>query len=253
MDAQQLNRQQTTLRKTDRHHSAIFGNIARNPIVNGVGGSIGVAIQIFAGRHAIMEPRIRALTETEFTGTSLLQHERRAQRREIVVGRYVTHHVGQISLIGTPAVQAEEQRASWSRITTPARILHVRDLQRLAEPPRNHLRFAPDQTGRGVWIAGIVGIAGFVLAYFTHASNIPVSASQSSQSLEGLGRWAACKRADSPTDWRNPPVEGKKKPRWREDHRGEKGERRRKGSIVGNCCGFLVGSFADISYISRRC
>ena len=35
--------------------------------------------------------------------------------------------------------------------------------------------------------------------------------------------------------------------------RGEKGERRRKGSIVGNCCGFLVGSFADISYINRRC
>lgn len=135
-----------------------------------------------------MEPRIRALTETEFTGTSLLQHERRAQRREIVVGSYVTHHVGQISLIGTPAVQAEEQRASWSRIATPARILHVRDLQRLAEPPRNHLRFAPDQTGRGVRIAGVVGIAGFVLAYFTHASNIPVSAGQSSQSLEGLGR-----------------------------------------------------------------
>ena len=48
-------------------------------------------------------------------------------------------------------------------------------------------------------------------------------------------------------------VEGKKKPRWRENHRGEKGERRRKGSIVGNCCGFLVGSFADISYINRRC
>ncbi len=68
MDAQQLNRQQTTLRKTDRHHSAIFGNIARDPIVNGLGGSISVAIQIFAGRHAIMEPRIRALTETEFTG-----------------------------------------------------------------------------------------------------------------------------------------------------------------------------------------
>ena len=82
-----------------------------------------------------MEPRIRALTETEFTGTSLL---------------------------------------------------HVRDLQRLAEPPRNHLRFAPDQTGRGVWIAGVVGIAGFVLAYFTHVSNIPVSTGLSSQSLEGL-------------------------------------------------------------------
>jgi hypothetical protein len=81
----------------------------------------------------------------------------------------------------------------------------------------------------------------------------------------------ACQRVDSSTDWRNldfewavsgqivpltggiHPAEGKKKPRWRENHRGEKGERRRKGSIVGNCCGFLVGSFADISYINRRC
>ena len=200
-----------------------------------------------------MEPRIRALTETEFTGTSLLQYERRAQRREIVIRSHVTHHVGQIGLIGAPTVQAEEQRASWSRIAAPARILYVRDLQRLAEPPWNHLRFAPDQTGRGVWVAGVVGITGLVLAYFTHASNIPVPAGQSSQSLEGLGRWAACWRADVPTGWRNPPVEGKKKPRWRENHRGEKGERRRKGSIVGNCCGFLVGSFADISYINRRC
>ena len=33
----------------------------------------------------------------------------------------------------------------------PARILHVRDLQRLAEPPWNHLRFAPDQTRSGAF------------------------------------------------------------------------------------------------------
>ena len=167
-------------------------------------------------------------------------------------------------------MQAEEQRASWSRIAVPARILYVRDLQRLAEPPWNHLRFAPDQTGRGVWVAGVVGITGLVLAYFTHASNIPVPAGQSSQSLEGLGRWAACQRVIVPVSggfwtlselpaggfshWlEESTVEGKKKPRWRENHRGEKGERRRKGSIVGNCCGFLVGSFADISYINRRC
>ena len=202
MDAQQMNRQQTALRETDRHYSAIFGNIARNPIVNGLSGSISVSIQVFAGRHAIMEPRIRALTETEFTGTSLLQHERRAQRREIVIRSHVTHHVGQIGLIGAPTVQAEEQRASWSRIAAPARILYVRDLQRLAEPPWNHLRFAPDQTGRGVWVAGVVGITGLVLAYFTHASNIPVPAGQSSQSLEGLGRWAACQRGDCSSEWR---------------------------------------------------
>lgn len=50
MDAQQMNRQQTALRKTDRHYSAIFGNIARNPIVNGLSGSISVSIQVFAGR-----------------------------------------------------------------------------------------------------------------------------------------------------------------------------------------------------------
>ena len=79
MNAQQLNRQQTALRKTDRHYSTIFGNIVRNPIVDGLGGGIRVTIQIFAGRHAIMEPRVRALAEAEFTGTGLLQHERRAQ------------------------------------------------------------------------------------------------------------------------------------------------------------------------------
>ena len=99
-------------------------------------------------------------------------------------------------------MQAEEQRASWSRIAAPARILYVRDLQRLAEPPWNHLRFAPDQTGRGVWGAGVVGITGVVRGDLTQASNIPVPAGQSSQSLEGLGRWAACQRGDCSSEWR---------------------------------------------------
>lgn len=89
--------------------------------------------------------------------------------------------------------------------------------------------------------------------------------------LEESGLWMACKRDDCASGWRFwdvgrlaggqmfplaggiHPLKAKKKPRWRENHRGEKGERRRKGSIVGNCCGFLVGSFADISYINRRC
>ena len=134
-------------------------------------------------------------------------------------------------------MQAEEQRASWSRIAAPARILYVRDLQRLAEPPWNHLRFAPDQTGRGVWVAGVVGITGLVLAYFTHASNIPfqrgnppshwkdwdagrlasgvivpvsggfwtlseLPAGGFSHWLEESGLWMACKRDDCSSGWR---------------------------------------------------
>ena len=167
-------------------------------------------------------------------------------------------------------MQAEEQRASWSRIAAPARILYVRDLQRLAEPPWNHLRFAPDQTGRGVWVAGVVGITGLVLAYFTHASNIPFQRGNPPSHWKDwdVGRlasgvivpvsggfWTLSELpAGGFSHWlEESTVEGKKKPRWRENHRGEKGERRRKGSIVGNCCGFLVGSFADISYINRRC
>ena len=192
-------------------------------------------------------------------------------------------------------MQAEEQRASWSRIAAPARILYVRDLQRLAEPPWNHLRFAPDQTGRGVWVAGVVGITGLVLAYFTHASNIPfqrgnppshwkdwdvgrlasgvivpvsggfwtlseLPAGGFSHWLEESGLWMACKRDDCASGWRfwdvgrlaggqmfhwleESTVEGKKKPRWRENHRGEKGEKKKKGF---NCRELRVGSWSAL-------
>ena len=167
-------------------------------------------------------------------------------------------------------MQAEEQRASWSRIAAPARILYVRDLQRLAEPPWNHLRFTPI---RPVGVFGLLESWESLVSCSRISLMPPIYPFQRGNPPSHWKDWDVGRLASGVivpvsggfwtlselpaggfSHWlEESTVEGKKKPRWRENHRGEKGERRRKGSIVGNCCGFLVGSFADISYINRRC
>ena len=141
--AQQVNRQQTALRKTNRHHGTVVGNVRRNPIVDCFRCGECVTVQILAGIHTIMQPRVRAGCKA----ASRLQRQRRAQRGEIVVWRDVAHHVGQVRLVRPPAVQTQEQRSFRRGVAAAARILHMRDLQRFTETSRHHVRFAADQLG----------------------------------------------------------------------------------------------------------
>ena len=75
MHAQQMDRQQATLGKADRHDGTVFGNVLRHPIVDSHGCGERVAVEVFAGRHAIMEPGVRAWSER----AGRLQRQRRAQ------------------------------------------------------------------------------------------------------------------------------------------------------------------------------
>ncbi len=106
VDPQQMNRKQASLRKANRHDGTVFGNVLGDPVINRARRSERIAVQIIAGRYAIMEPGIGALAEAEFARTGLLQHERCTQRGEIVIWGDVAHHIGKIGLIRAPAMQA---------------------------------------------------------------------------------------------------------------------------------------------------
>ena len=207
MHAQQVNRQQTALGEPDRHHIAVVGNVRRHPCVDRGRRRVRVVIEIVAGWHTVMEPRVRARAEPKLPRAEPGQPQRRPQRREVVVRGDMPHQVGQILLVGAPTVQAQEHRTAGRRVASAAGPHHVGHRQRLAEPARHYGGFTSDQRL-------------LLMLAHTHTISRP--------------RFNHPLRARLRAQLR---MVGTRKNPGGVDHRGEKGERRRKGSIVGNCCG----------------
>ena len=125
MHAQQVNRQQTALREPERHHIAIVGNVRRHPRIDCGRRRVCVVIEVFAGRHAVMEPRVRARAEPELPHADPGQLQWRPQRRKVVVRGDMPHQIGQILLVGAPTVQAQEHRTAGRRVASAAGPYHV--------------------------------------------------------------------------------------------------------------------------------